>query len=356
MIPSVIRADDGIQTYTVPKEQPAVPAQAASAAPAGDSTMPAADIPVNSEKVTWTTPSTWKQLPATSIRIGNFSIPGQDGAKAEAAIFSFPGSVGTELDNVNRWRNELKLPPIDEPQITSSPVTVDGSQGRLYQFVGGKEGILVASVPREGASWFFKIKGDKDVVTDAEPVFRDFLKTVRFSAGGGQAAHAASIFASSGDNPHGDLNGVRLPPDSASAEPKWTIPSEWKETSPGPMIFRSFSASNDGKNAEITVSDFPGDVGGTFANVNRWRRQMSLAPVEEDKLATVTAPINTTAGPATLVDFTGTDAKTSQSARLVAIIVPHNGSTWFYKLLGDGDLVNAQKNNFVKFVQTVQYP
>jgi hypothetical protein len=35
----------------------------------------------------------------------------------------------------------------------------------------------------------------------------------------------------------------------------------------------------DGK-AEVTVSAFPGDTGGLLANLNRWRGQIGLEPVQ----------------------------------------------------------------------------
>jgi hypothetical protein len=61
-------------------------------------------------------------------------------------------------------------------------------------------------------------------------------------------------------------------------------------------------------------------------------------------------------GTATLVDIVGANAETGQSARLVAAIVPHGDKTWFYKLMGNGKVVEGQKNSFVEFVKTVQYP
>ena len=70
----------------------------------------------------------------------------------------------------------------------------------------------------------------------------------------------------------------------------------------------------------------------------------------------MTQPLETAGGPGTLVDFPGTDPKTGQPARLVGAIVPHGDNTWFYKLLGDGPLVGAEKESFVKFVKGVHYP
>jgi hypothetical protein len=43
-------------------------------------------------------------------------------------------------------------------------------------------------------------------------------------------------------------------------------------------------------------------------------------------------------------------------SRVLAVIVPRQGETWFYKLMGAPSLVNAEKDNFIKFVKTAQYP
>jgi len=40
----------------------------------------------------------------------------------------------------------------------------------------------------------------------------------------------------------------------------------------------------------------------------------------------------------------------------VGVVLPLNGQTWFYKLMGDPDLVAAQKGAFIAFVQSAKYP
>ena len=354
IVPWTVRADDGIKTYTVPKERPA-PLQPAAAPSGMNAAMPASDIPVSSAPVRWTTPAAWQELAPTSIRLGNFVVPGKGGGKAEVGIFSFPGPVGTELDNVNRWRGELKLPPVDAGKITSEPVTIDSLKGLLYDISGPSSRTVVASLPRHGATWFFKMRGDKDTVADAKPVFLDFLQSVHFNAAGSEAP-PASIFDGTMASPHGNL-AAAAPTESPADEPKWTPPANWTEKKPGHMIFKSYSAANaQGKTASVNISFFPGDVGGVFANVNRWRAQIGLPPVGQDKVDSVTQPLDTAEGRATLVDFTGTDSRTGQAARLVAVMVPHGDNTWFYKLSGESPVVEDEKAGFVKFVQTVRYP
>ncbi len=335
------RADDQIRSYNVPKEIPAAQAVETQPAPAA---TPASDIPVNSAPVQWTLPDGWQQLAPDGIRIGNFAVPGKDGTKANVAITSFPGTVGTELGNVNRWRQQLGLAPVEENEITSSSVPVDSSDGKLFDLSGSTERTIVALVRRDGATWFFKMSGDIGAVTDAKPAFMKFLDSVHFTGGSNAAAAVAS-----------PVTADAAPPAPDSNSPKWSVPSNWVEKTPGAMLFKSFSiGDNSGASAAVTVSFFPGEVGGILANINRWRGQMGLPPVADDQLVNIANTLDTTGGKATLVDLDGTDAKVGE--RLVAAIVPHGENTWFYKLLGDKALVAKEKDSFVNFVKTVQYP
>lgn len=166
-------AAEDTSSYSVPKGHPPI-----SQTPAG--VCPVPGVKVDAAPIRWTSPAGWNQLPATAIRIGNFLVAGPDGKKAEVAITSFPGTVGTELDNVNRWRGEIGLEPVEQGGISSQSVTVDSLPGKLYDFAGASANTMVVSLPREGRTWFFKLRGDKDVVNGAKARFLDFLKSVRF--------------------------------------------------------------------------------------------------------------------------------------------------------------------------------
>ncbi|MGO8701988.1 MAG: hypothetical protein ACLQVY_30260 [Limisphaerales bacterium] len=339
-------AADEIQTYSVPKEHPAV--APAAAAPAAAMAAGAADIPVNSAAIHWTVPSGWQVLAPTSIRKGNFVVPGQNGKKAEVTVTSFPGSVGTELDNVNRWRREVGLEPVEQSAMGGEPVTVDGSEGTLFDLAGSAARTVVAMISRDGASWFFKLRGDPEVVGAAKPAFAGFLKSVRFGGAGQEAAAPASTT---------PVVAPVAAADAAPGSPKWAAPANWTETEAGQMVFKKFSIAGAGdQKAAVSVSFFPGDVGGVFANVNRWRGQLGLTPIGSDKLGDATQTLDTPGGSATLADFTGTDSRTGRAERLVGAIVPRGNQTWFFKLMGDAPLVGQEKDNFVRFVKEIQYP
>jgi len=99
-----------------------------------------------------------------------------------------------------------------------------------------------------------------------------------------------------------------------------------------------------------------GTGGGVLPNVTRWRvQQLGLPPISEEELSKQMQTMEVAGMKGTLVDMTGTDMKTGKKARLVGIIVPADGNTWFYKLMGDVQVVEQQKDVFTKFIQTVKF-
>ncbi len=354
---------DQIRTYSVPKGHPTVKA----AAPMADNS----GVDVNSSPVQWTTPKEWQELAPTVVRIGNFVIPGEGGKKAEITVTSFPGDVGGELGNVTRWRGELGLQPVSAEQITSEPVKIAGRDAKLYDFSSADARTIVASLPKDGSTWFFKIRGDKKIVTDSLNTFHEFLKSIRFEGGkahGNPAAtgaadttvandaadpHAGLGIAS--DDPHAGIAGA--PPikggnDEASDQPKWQVPPHWNEKKAGMMVMKSFSVSHEGKEATVAISVLNGDGGGTFGNVNRWRGQVGLPPIAKEDLDKQVSSLDVeNGGKGTVVDLKGVDGK-----HMIAVAVPHAGATYFYKLLGDETVVAHEKDTFLKFVQNVRYP
>jgi hypothetical protein len=163
-------------------------------------------------------------------------------------------------------------------------------------------------------------------------------------------------------HPNIDMSAQQLPPgtDAVSEKnPQWTAPADWKPGRSSMVRRASFTtASTDGQNADISVTVFPGDVGGMPSNVNRWRGQLGLAPVAADKLTSIVTPvkINNVDG-SSIVDFTADAAPTGKShaQRMVVVVYPREGNSWFFKMTGDAPLVGAQKENLIKFVQSAKF-
>ena len=160
-------------------------------------------------------------------------------------------------------------------------------------------------------------------------------------------------------NPH---VGMSMGTDSPQADSPVTspatrapLPAGWKEVPPTQFLLAKYEIPGDGgAKAEASVSMLGGTGGGVAANVARWRGQLSLPPISEEELSKQTHAMDLGGVQATVVDMTGTD-KTGKASRLIGVIAPQPDQTWFYKLMGDPQIVEQQKDAFTKFIQTAKF-
>ncbi|MBI3850758.1 MAG: hypothetical protein HY298_10870 [Verrucomicrobia bacterium] len=338
-----------IRVYRVPKEKAET---VASAIPPSETSAP---------RLQWKLPEGWTEQAPSKMRVASFSITGKDGQQADVSVIPLSGISGKEVEVVNLWRDQVKLPAIGEEEAKRDvqQVEIAGAKAELYEMVSREPllaeksptRILVATCVRDDTSWFFKMTGADALVREQKPVFLEFLKSVAFHEGGapGQLASARRPISTN----------VKEVPHGATGPEKtvWNAPANWQELPPGQMLLAKFLATGDGgTKAEITVSVFPGDVGGLLANVNRWRNQIGLTPVAQPELDKLVNALDATIGKAMLVDMTGTKSNDGKKARLIGAILPQGDRTWFYKILGDELVVAREKDAFIKFVQTMKLP
>jgi len=192
--------DQPVASYRVKKEEvatpraaapaaqpaPSAPASQPSTAPASAPDMASTAVPTaKGDGLTWTAPSHWTVKPASAMRRGSFSIKGSDGAVGDLAITAFPGNVGGNLANVNRWRGQIQLPPIGEADLDKALVHLDANGLHLdvvdLQGPAGADTqrILGAIVPYGDATWFFKLSGPDALVASEKSAFMTFLQTIK---------------------------------------------------------------------------------------------------------------------------------------------------------------------------------
>jgi hypothetical protein len=312
-------------------------------------------------QLTWKTPEGWTEVPPTEMRVASFKVTGANGKQADVSVVPLPGMPGSDDANVNRWRGQVGLSPVSSEELKKSAENVEagGQPAQLYDIAGKNPGsgddmrILGVIQHRADAVWFFKMTGDANLVEQQKQAFVEFLKSLNFGA-----AQAQNELPSS-HPPIGDLGMGGLPaaaPISSEGKPNWQVPAGWQEVAGGQFLVAKFTVTGEGgAAAAVNVSNSPGEGGGLAANVNRWRGQLGLATLSADDLNKSVTTVASTSGVASLVDMSGTDARTGQPTRLVGIVVPQSGQTWFYKLMGDAKVVESQKAAFTKFVQGVKY-
>jgi hypothetical protein len=182
-----------VTSYRVPKEKdPELPAAAANAAanpgdPAGAAMANTPVATASGAGLTWVAPAHWKAKPASAMRKGSFAVPGEGGVDADLSITAFPGDVGGDLANLNRWRGQIQLPPIAAAEFGSATQHVDlnGLHLTVVDIAGtgaNAQRILGAMIPFGGATWFIKLLGPDAVVAREKAAFTAFLATVKPSA------------------------------------------------------------------------------------------------------------------------------------------------------------------------------
>jgi hypothetical protein len=354
-------SDKEITTYRVLKDAgaaaPSAPAAAAGAATAAPG-------------LHWEAPAAWQTQAAGGLRAASFLAPGPGGATADVSVVTFGGAGGDTLANINRWRGQLKLPPITAEQMPAQVGALDAPAGHfsVADIRGEPEQgkaparILGAWLEQPDRVWFFKMMGPDEVVESQKGAFMGFLKSV--SPGAAPAAAAAVETAGprtvantndlpSGEQPHAPF--AVIPTEGAGASEasfRWQAPADWKPKPATAIRKGSFTVSRAGAEADMAITAFPGDVGGLAANVNRWRGQVGLEPVDASVLGTVTETFDSNGLQFTLVDVAGTTPSGQQ--RILAAIVPWKGGTWFFKMIGPAALVEDEKPAFVAFLRTVQ--
>ncbi|MEY2466731.1 MAG: hypothetical protein QOD03_1252 [Verrucomicrobiota bacterium] len=344
-----------VKVQRVPKESQAiVPTTESVAAPATPPMNPHAGMNAAQPQLKWTLPDGWEEKPASQMRAASFTAKGSAGQTADVSVIPLP-ATGREVDLVNMWRQQMHLPQTTEAAAAkqSETISIGTDPGKLFDIASEENGaqprarLLVAMVTRGELNWFFKMAGEDAFVREQKPEFVQFLKSVRFEEPKEfTAAELTSISAPT------------EPPKENSDKPvSRTVPAGWQEGQTSQFLLAKYIIPGDaGAQADVNISMLAGEGGGLMSNVNRWRGQLGLAPItSEEDWSKVMTSLEVPGGKATLVDMTGTDARSGKKARLIGVIMPQAGQTWFYKMMGDAKIVEQQKETFLKFVQSAPF-
>jgi len=346
---------DEIKVYRVPKEKATEVAVQAGALPEGHPEIGGLAQP----RLVWKKPEGWNEAKASEMRVASFNVKTADGKQADVSIIPLPGTAGGDATNVNRWRGQVGLASLSPEELkkTAEAVEIAGQRAELYDLSGqapstGEAARILGVIQhRDGTAWFFKMTGGEALVAAEKPRFVEFLKSLQF-----QVAEAQPQLPPA----HPPISGTATAAPTASSldgKPTWQVPAGWREIPGGEFLVAKFTiAGEGGAQAAVNVSMSGGDGGGLLANVNRWRvQQLGLPAWYDADLKKETRSMEIEGGKAVLVELSGTDARTGQLARLVGVVVPRTGQTWFYKLMGDPKVVAGHKDEFARFVQTVKY-
>lgn len=134
------------------------------------------------------------------------------------------------------------------------------------------------------------------------------------------------------------------------------LPQGWTELPADQMRVGNYSVAGKNGKAQVSIIPLPGTSGGELENFNRWRGQVGLSPLGADALAKEAVEVQVAGAPARLFEMSGVSPQTKVNTRILAAMQNHGESMWFFKMMGDDELVREQKPAFVAFLAGYQFP
>lgn len=250
------------------------------------------------DKPEWTLPPGWQQRPVENeLRYATLAIDGD--TKLELSVTKFPSRsdlAETEqvVMNINRWRGQLALPPIDEADLDeqSEKLSIAGT-GYWINIVGRPQAKPAGMSPMTP-----RARADEQSERATGPASPTFIK-----------------------------------------------PAEWTQGPPVPLAVLSLQVLDGDQKATITVTRAGGDP---LMNVNRWRGQLGLRPWTQGEFAsTKKVVIGTMNGD--LYELTG------EGRSIIGVIVEDLGQSWFIKMVGEATLVERERSRFDDFLKSLQF-
>ncbi len=246
----------------------------------------------------WDLPSDWatgaeKPMRYATLKIGSFSPP------LELAISSL-GPNQDLLLNANRWLGQIGLPPTNLQNLETT-IKNESSDFLLFDKTGRGSGKMT-------------------------PPF----------AGGAQPPR----------QPAGP------PQQTPTQKVKFEAPVGWDTGSTNSMVRVRLTKETDGKKAQITVIEMPASANTWEPNVQRWQNQVGLGELSEPDLSARVSDINIDGVQGKIVDLI--DLNSSSDVGTIAAMVKLGDSAWFLKLSGNKNLVDANRDSFKSFLNTLQ--
>jgi hypothetical protein len=252
--------------------------------------------------VLWKVPAGWKQEEGAGMRLLSFRIPAVP-KEMELSVIPLPREGNGILENVNRWRKQLTLPPLERENLPEAAqrIKIDGQDAYLIDMTGLGVHTLAkaAAAPRR----------------PAPAVQRPRAHDLPFD---------------------------------------YDVPEGWHpDARPAGLSVASFTIKDGDKKASVTLTPLGGGAGGWADNINRWRGQVELPKLGEDELAKQVATLQIAGQAARYVDVDNPKSGAANS-RILGAIVPLPPQTWFFKMTGPSDLVGRHKAEFESFVKSVK--
>jgi hypothetical protein len=152
-------------------------------------------------------------------------------------------------------------------------------------------------------------------------------------------------------NPHAGGMPPMARPKGGKVQSPFTFdpPAGWAPMQPLPEFSVAAYEVTEGKRrATITLSQVGG---GDIANIVRWRGQIGLPPATPAEIRKDMGSLDVAGFDAKYVDLANPRSAKAVN-RILGVIVPTDGGTWYVKMAGPDDFVATQEVQFKAFVRS----
>lgn len=290
----------------------------------------------------WTVPEGWKRTTGDDFSFVAFALDDAP-QPLKLTVSRMPGAQDFTA-NVNRWRNQLKLAPVDAEEARRSAETIatGGGEAQWVELIGRYSPMSSMRGPFAGGA-----PGPA-----APPSERPKARPVDPNA----ELPAGHPVIGPSPKPNAAAAGTRPSPLMPEPTPKlpftYELPEGWSAGQPSQFVMAAFTVSDGTSSARITVSQAGGDM---LSNINRWRGELRLPPIEENQLLAAMTKVKLSGLDANYVELIGTANGGMQEATLGIAAPNGSGQNYFVKLKGSAPLAQREKERFMKFVSSIRF-
>tara|TARA_B100002052_G_scaffold207190_1_gene189310 strand:- start:442 stop:1011 length:570 start_codon:yes stop_codon:yes gene_type:complete len=142
----------------------------------------------NKSNLNWAAPNNWLEKKATDFRLASYDINAPNGEIVDLSITVFPRDAGGIESNVNRWRRQINLDPLDLNQLMNESSIQSSMLGEYYIFdlynKNNNQAMIAAILPYYGnansiiETIFIKMVGSINTLSDLKYEFELFCKSI----------------------------------------------------------------------------------------------------------------------------------------------------------------------------------
>lgn len=248
-------------------------------------------------KPVWTLPESWSEGDPAPMRYATVLAVTPDGQTLEVKVSSLAAAQDWSM-NVNRWRNQLGLPPAED------------ASGLLAERAFGDQTFQI-----------FDQTGTRSAGSSMSPPF----------AGAAGAAPPAAVVA-----------------DRVSYE----LPEGWTEVAPGPVADARLRKETPDGQAQITITRLPAAANDWPSNAARWAREVA-GPDDPNELEALTKSVTVDGVTGYRLDLVEDEAAPLAT---IGVMLVRDDVAWFIKLTGDRNVVVDSADEFDRFLKSVKLP